>query len=249
MSTALELTIDIAARPETVFGFLTEPALFREWMGAASTMSTDGSRSFSIPYPSGDEAVGDVLEIDRPRRVVYSWGYREGRHGLAPGASRVEIVLEPTPLGTRVRLRHLGLPSAGISDAHRLGWLFYLGTLGARAGTRQADALLPRLLERWTEAWNTADPSALTDCCSDAVVYLDRMACVRGRDALAGYIRNARAFAPGAVLTVSGEPSITQQYVRFTWQMRDGDRPIGAGMAFAEVHPDDGFSRVVSFWN
>src|SRR4051794_25001659 len=133
---SLEVTIDIAARPETVYRFLTDGDGFQQWMGSQSHLEP-AAKSVSVKYPNGDEAVGAVLEADPPRRVVYSWGYRDGKYGLPPESTRVVIELTPTENGTHLVLRHEGLPTMELRRNHEQGWQYYIGQLGAAATVAQ----------------------------------------------------------------------------------------------------------------
>jgi uncharacterized protein YndB with AHSA1/START domain len=249
VSDTLEFTIDIAATRETVFAFLTESALFKEWMGSSSEMTVGDRTSFNVRYPTGDEAVGDIVEAIPPSRVVYTWGYRDGRHGLAPHASRVVIELTAIPTGTRLSLRHEGLPSEPVRIAHLQGWSYYFGVLSARAADLQTSGAVDTALAAWIDAWSTGDSAALERCCDVDVVYVDRLTHTRGRTPLGHYIHNARAFAPAARLHVAGPTVVTQTFVRFDWQMHAGDHTLGSGSAFGELSLQGQFVRVVSFWN
>jgi uncharacterized protein YndB with AHSA1/START domain len=249
MSEALEFTIEIAATRETVYAFLTDPALFQQWMGATSEMTAGSHGSFVVRYPTGDEAVGEVVEAVPPARVVYTWGYRDGRYGLGPGGSRVIIELTVVPAGTRLSLRHEGLPSEPVRTAHEQGWRYYFGLLSARAVDRQTAQTVGAALAAWTRAWNGADEAALARGCTEDVIYVDRLASVRGRDALLRHIKNARAFAPSVRLEVTGAPSITQSFARFDWRMDANGQSLGSGLAVGELSLDGQFVRVVSFWS
>jgi uncharacterized protein YndB with AHSA1/START domain len=58
-----------------------------------------------------------VLEIEEPRRIVWSW-----RNEGETAATRVEIVLEEVASGTKVILRHTGPISAETGDTLKRGW-------------------------------------------------------------------------------------------------------------------------------
>jgi uncharacterized protein YndB with AHSA1/START domain len=86
-----------------------------------------------------DQAIarGEFVEVDAPRRVVFTFGWEgqeagSGEHGVPPGSSRVEITLEPEGDGTLVRLRHLGLPEQA-REIHGQGWQLYLDRLATAA--------------------------------------------------------------------------------------------------------------------
>jgi uncharacterized protein YndB with AHSA1/START domain len=73
-------------------------------------------------------AQGEYIEVVPNSRVVFSWGWEGDGSPLPPGASTVEVTLEPDGEGTIVRLRHLGLPGDQ-RDAHSEGWDHYLARL------------------------------------------------------------------------------------------------------------------------
>jgi uncharacterized protein YndB with AHSA1/START domain len=71
---------------------------------------------------------GEFLEMDPPKRVVFSWGFDEAAIGVPPGGSTVEVTLTPTDAGTRVRLVHRGLSPSATRDAAG-GWTIMLDRL------------------------------------------------------------------------------------------------------------------------
>src|SRR4051812_49353918 len=125
----LEVRITIAARPETVFRFLSEPEAFERWMGSGSTIGNGQGASYRVVYPNGHVAAGVVEELIPNKRVVMSWGYENGVNNIPVGATRVEISLAPTTGGTLVTLRHSGLRDAEQRRNHRAGWRYYLASL------------------------------------------------------------------------------------------------------------------------
>jgi uncharacterized protein YndB with AHSA1/START domain len=69
---------------------------------------------------------------------VFTWGWDTDDPNLArtpPGASLVEIDLEPKEGGTLLSLRHSRLPEEN-SPMHRERWSFYLDRLRAAARDR-----------------------------------------------------------------------------------------------------------------
>jgi len=72
------------------------------------------------------------VEIDAPRRGVFTWGWTHD-HAVAPGSTRVEVTLTEEDGGTRVVLRHHGLPDDEQQAQHAMGWELYLGRLGVVA--------------------------------------------------------------------------------------------------------------------
>ena len=90
--TELTFELAVAARPETVFAYFTDPERFARWMGPGASL---GSHGFRVAYPGGNVVVGEVVEADSPHRVVLTWGYEAGEPALPAGATRIEIRLEP----------------------------------------------------------------------------------------------------------------------------------------------------------
>jgi uncharacterized protein YndB with AHSA1/START domain len=76
--------------------------------------------------------VGSFLEIDPPRRVVFTWGWENSDLLVPPGSSTVEIDLVPDGDGTLLRLVHRGLPPRTRAP-HGEGWNHYLDRLVIRA--------------------------------------------------------------------------------------------------------------------
>ena len=125
---AIEREIRVEASPDTVFSYFVDPAKIVRWMGTTATLEPRPGGDFRIDYNGKDIARGSYLEVDPPRRVVFSWGWEMPGDPVPPGASTVEVTLAPSGLGTIVRLRHSGLPPASI-DGHVEGWDYFLPTL------------------------------------------------------------------------------------------------------------------------
>lgn len=134
----VEREVYIEATPETVFGYLVEPAKMTRWMGTEAVFEARPGGRYRVNVSGRDIAVGEVIEVSPHRRVVFSWGW-EGGGVLPPGASRVEITLRPTGTGTTVKLRHSGLPGE-LADRHAEGWEHYMARLGIAAAGGDAGA-------------------------------------------------------------------------------------------------------------
>jgi uncharacterized protein YndB with AHSA1/START domain len=126
----LERTITIEAPPDIVFRYFIEPERMTAWMGREATLDAQAGGAFRIVYNDHDVAGGSFLEVDPPRRVVFTWGWEATDAVVRPGGSRVEVDLEAIGSGTRLRLRHLGLPAPEI-PTHGEGWDYFLGRLVA----------------------------------------------------------------------------------------------------------------------
>jgi uncharacterized protein YndB with AHSA1/START domain len=99
--------------PERVFEAWVDPALALQWLltrliGEISALEMD-ARIGGVYRPTGDwrEALGEFLELDRPRRLVTTFGVP------AQGPSREGLVAETAQSGTgfELSLTKGGLPT------------------------------------------------------------------------------------------------------------------------------------------
>lgn len=255
MADELVLTIDIAASPETVFRFLSDAALFKQWMGAGALLS---AAEVTVRYPNGNAVRGTLRESVPNRRIVFGWGYEDGKHGLLPDATTVTIELEKTASGTRVTLRHAGLDAAQQSE-HRQGWTYYLAQLASGATNLAFNELLPQAVNNYLAAWNETDAgkreALLAACWDDAGIFRDSMGTADGRAALNRYIGGAQQFAPGIRLELDNDdaaapPEQCHGYYRFSWAIRLADGKImGRGTNFGQLTAAGRFASAVGFWN
>ena len=132
--TAVEREIAIAASPETVWEFLVDPEKATRWMGESASLDATPGGQYRVEVLPGEVATGEFVELDPPRRLVWTWGWQPGgRSSLRPGSSTVEVELVPDGDGTIVRFRHHGLPDAEATQAHAHGWDHYLERLAIAA--------------------------------------------------------------------------------------------------------------------
>jgi uncharacterized protein YndB with AHSA1/START domain len=131
-SISVEREIAIAASPETVWELLVDPDLAIRWMGQVATLDVRPGGGYRVEVIPGHTASGEFVEVDRPRRLVHTWGW-EGESGVPPGSSRVEYELVPNGDGTLLRFTHRDLPSAEAAESHAHGWDHYLERLETAA--------------------------------------------------------------------------------------------------------------------
>lgn len=142
----IHASVEIAAPPELVWDAITEPSQLASWWGGDLYRTYDweldlrpgGAWRTKAEGRQGPTTVhGEILEVDRPRRLVMTW------HASWDGAERTVIryELSTTPAGTLVRVVHDGFVDRAAScENHAQGWHLVLGWLEAFAATRAASA-------------------------------------------------------------------------------------------------------------
>jgi uncharacterized protein YndB with AHSA1/START domain len=132
-----ERELQIDASPETVWEFLVDPEKVARWKGLPATaFDARPGGTYRIEIIPGHVASGAFVELERPRRLVYTWGWEPGADGpnaVPPGSSTVEIELEPAGAGTRLRFTHRDLPGIEAVQSHAEGWNHYLDRLATVA--------------------------------------------------------------------------------------------------------------------
>ena len=133
-ATTVEREVRIAARPETVFPYFTDPDRMRRWMGRTITLDPGPGGAMRIDYNGEDIVSGAFVEVDPPRRVVFTWGWEAAGDPVPPGASTVEVDLTPLDDGTAtlVRLVHRDLAPESV-EGHAIGWDQFLPALVSAA--------------------------------------------------------------------------------------------------------------------
>jgi uncharacterized protein YndB with AHSA1/START domain len=148
--------IEIAAPPERVFRALTDQKELFTWWGSEPSVELtafdmDARRGGRYQYrckpkPGADfgpvqeqlekngvtefETHGEIVEIDPPRLLVWTWIANWHEHPTRPTTVRWELT--PTRAGTRVRVTHSGLAQEPISRKdYGSGWQGVLRLLEA----------------------------------------------------------------------------------------------------------------------
>ena len=137
-------SIHIAADPEIVFEYFTNAQALARWIGDRAVVDPRPGGEFTV-YFADRRVEGRYLELDRPRRLVISWG-RAGSRSFPPGCSVLEVTLSARDGGTLVAIKHTGLPDAE-RHRHALGWQHYLPRLSvAAAGGHPEQHTTPRAI-------------------------------------------------------------------------------------------------------
>jgi uncharacterized protein YndB with AHSA1/START domain len=127
-STTVTVTTRIAAPPEVVFPYFTEPALMVAWLGDHADLDPRPGGVFAIDVGTAS-ARGSYVAVEPPTRVVFTWGL-PGDETMPGGSTTVEVILHGDGDGTIVSLAHHDLP-AGHRPSHQEGWNRFLSALSA----------------------------------------------------------------------------------------------------------------------
>ncbi len=123
--TTVLLARRLDAHPERVFDAFLDPQKVAQWMLAGSaeneisSISVDarvgGTFSFLVKSQGMEvEHLGGYVEIDRPRRLAFTWSAVVPRDAPGPKSSGmgtlVTLDFAPAGVGTELRLTHEGVP-------------------------------------------------------------------------------------------------------------------------------------------
>ena len=123
-------SILIEAESDVVFDYFTQPDALVRWMGDRAVLDPRPGGEFTL-YFDDRRVEGRYLEVDRPTRLVISWG-RQGSRELPPFSSTLEVSFTREGAATIVSITHHGLPDSE-APRHVLGWSHYLARLAQLA--------------------------------------------------------------------------------------------------------------------
>jgi uncharacterized protein YndB with AHSA1/START domain len=218
----LERSIVINAPRETVFGFFTDSGRWARWWGSGSTIEARVGGQILIRHPDGQETVGEVLEVEPPRHIAFTYGYASGKL-IPPGGSRVTISLEPEQGSTRLHLRH-DFADAAAKEHHVQGWRFQL-SLFANVVSDEVFAGAAGVVDAWFDAWAVPDERARGEAfarvASPRVSFRDRFSLLEGLEDLSAHAGAAQRFMPGIRLQRRGDVRQCQGVVLADWVAAD----------------------------
>ena len=246
---ALDRTVLIEAEPETVFRFFTDPARWAMWWGAGSTIDARPGGQMRIRYPGGVEATGDVIEVDAPRRIVFTYGYVSGKP-IPPGASLVTIRLSTERDATRLDLVH-EFADAAVRDEHVQGWRFQLSLFG-NAVADEVYANAAEQVDAWFDTWSNPDAdvraATVARIAASHVRFRDRFSAIEGINELMAHLSAAQRFMPGLRMTRENEIRHCQGMVLADWVARAADDTERGRGTNVFVFANGKIESVTGFW-
>ena len=120
--------VTIEAPIDVVWAHLTTAEGLVRWVGPDATADPVPGGVLRWTHPNGASVVGRFVELVPQRRVVFTYGWEDGRLGVPPESTTVEIDLVEQDGATTVQVVHLGLPPEAVQE-HEQGWAYFLGVL------------------------------------------------------------------------------------------------------------------------
>jgi uncharacterized protein YndB with AHSA1/START domain len=247
----LDRTVLIQAEPETVFTFFENSDRWASWWGAGSTIDARVGGRVVIRHPGGTEVTGEVREVRRPERIVFT--YDVAAVATATPTSLVTIRLEKAGGGaTRLYLTH-EFADQGMRDEHVQGWRYQL----ALFGNLVADVALASAAESvddWFAAWSDPNDSArdtvLARVAAPTVRFRDRFSLIDGIDDLKPHLAAVHRFMPGMRIARDGDIRHCQGTVLADWIARGPDaQERGRGTNVFTFGENQRIDAVTGFWN
>ena len=246
----LDRVVVIEAPRDVVFRYFTDEARWAQWWGAGSTIDARPGGRMYIRYPEGTEVVGEVLEVDAPERISFTYGYASGKM-IAPGGSRVTIRLEADARGTRLHFLH-EFAEAPVRDHHVQGWRYQLSVFSnVVANETHADAA--SLVDEWFGAW--AEPDAarrrarLSAIAVAGVGFRDRFSLIDSIDELTEQIGASQRFMPGLRMERRGDVAQCQGTAIADWiVLSEEGQQRGRGTNVYRLGPHGKIESVVGLW-
>lgn len=225
----------ICASPDTVFRFFTGNARWAKWWGAGSTIDAQPGGSVLIRHPNGVEVTGEVIEIQPPQRLVFTYGFASGKP-IPPGSSRVTIDLAEASGGTRLKLTHEFAEEA-VRDQHVQGWRFQLSVF-SNAVSDEVNAGAASLIDQWFALWTLTDAAererVLERIAAPSVAFRDRYSLLEGISDLSAHIGASQRFMPGIAMERRGPIRHCQGTVLAEWAAvgEDGEQRMSGTNVF-----------------
>ena len=132
----------LAVPVEQAFEMFVDPRQLVRWIGISADLEAWPGGRFRFEVVPGQFCEGQYLVVERPGRLVFTWGWTDPGFGLPPGSSRVEVTLTrcaDDDRQTRIRLVHDNLPG-DLGLLHDDGWSRFLTRLEAVASGRDPAA-------------------------------------------------------------------------------------------------------------
>ena len=245
----LERKLTIRARRETVFRFFTDNERWAKWWGQGSTVEPHPGGKVRILYPGAIEVTGEVIEIDAPKKISFTYGFTSG-NPIPAGSSLVTIELEEDSAGTHLTLSH-AFSEEKVRDDHVQGWRYQLAIF-SNVVTDEVNSRAAEAIDSWFSVWSNTNPteraSLLKQIATPAVQFRDKYGATNGADDLLAHVTAAQYFMPGIRLGRDGDVRHCQGSAFCAWNASKDGTSAGTGTTFFAFDADGRIDSVTGFW-
>lgn len=129
-TTTIEHVVEIDASASTVYELWTTDEGLCAWWGVSASVDPRPGGVIRVDIDGKHAMVGEIVAVEPPNRLRFTFGW-EGSDP-PPGSTEVDVVIETVGSGSRLTLRHHGLPTELI-ESHARGWTHFVGERLAEA--------------------------------------------------------------------------------------------------------------------
>jgi uncharacterized protein YndB with AHSA1/START domain len=143
--------VRLPVAPDEAFEMFVDPARLVRWIGISAELEPRPGGRFRFEVMPGQFCEGRYETVDRPHRLVFTWGWADEGMGVPPGSTTVEVTFTPSGNATTLRLVHRGL-APPTRPLHDDGWTRFLERLSAVTTGRAPDPYpteTPEERRRW----------------------------------------------------------------------------------------------------
>ena len=246
----LDREVVIHAPRDAVFSYFTDSARWARWWGQGSTIDPRAGGAVLIVHPGGVQVAGEILEIDPPARLVFTYGYVSGTP-MPVGASVVTLRLDDDRQGTRLNLSHL-FADEKVRDEMVQGWRYQLAVFGNLVAD-DANTGATAAVADWFAAWSEPDAArreaVLDRLATQEVRFKDRFSLIDGLSDLRPHLAAVHRFMPGLRLERDGDVRHCQGTVLTDWVARGADGvERGRGTNVFAIGHHGRIEAVTGFW-
>ena len=130
----------IRTTPEELWAALTTPEFMKKyWFGTNLETDWKVGSSWKLVLPDGQVSdAGEIVEFDRPRRIVLKWKHERQPELSAEGYARCSMELEPQDGAVRLTISHtIERADSKLIEAVSGGWPRILSNLKSLLETGQ----------------------------------------------------------------------------------------------------------------
>lgn len=245
----VERSITIRAPRDIVFSYFTDSARWEKWWGAGSTIDPRPGGKVLVRFSNGHEAAGEVVAMDPPNSLSFTWGYSSGQP-IAIGQSRVTISLRDEGEATRLTLKH-ELPADQQKEVHLQGWRYQL-SLFSNIVLNEIHANAITAIDDWFKTWVDPDATKRSETFSRIaipdVLFQDQYSALSGIEDLVQHSGAWQRFMSGVRLERKGDVRHCQGVVLSDWTVMTNDKPTGTGTNVFVFSPRGQIESVTGFW-